>query len=76
MIIDDLVDVLNFFSFWYFVWVILGIILVGIFIWKYWKFILDLLKELKWNFLIFFSLYIGGVLGLEMVGSYYDGIDG
>jgi len=76
LIIDDLADALNLPSFWHSVWVIPGTILVAIFIWKYWKFIWYLPKQLKRNFLIAFSLYIGGALGMEMVGSIYDGIDG
>ncbi len=76
LIIDDLADALNLPSFWHSVWVIPGTILVAIFIWKYWKFILYLPKELRRYFLIAISLYVGGALGMEMVGSYYDGIDG
>ncbi|NEQ40335.1 MAG: hypothetical protein F6K40_30525 [Okeania sp. SIO3I5] len=76
LIIDDLADALNLPSFWHSVWVIPGTILVAIFIWKYWKFILYLPKQLRRYFLIAISLYIGGALGMEMVGSYYDGIDG
>jgi len=76
LIIDDLADALNLPSFWHSVWVIPGTILVAIFIWKYWKFILYLPKPLRRDFLMAISLYIGGALGMEMVGSYYDGIDG
>lgn len=76
LIIDDLADALNLPSFWHSVWVIPGTILVAIFIWKYWKFMLYLPKKLQRHFLIAISLYVGGALGMEMVGSYYDGIDG
>ncbi len=76
LIIDDLADALNLPSFWHSVWVIPGTILVAIFIWKYWEFILYLPNQLKPYFLIGISLYLGGALGMEMVGSYYDGIDG
>ncbi|NEN89956.1 MAG: hypothetical protein F6K48_13985 [Okeania sp. SIO3H1] len=76
LIIDDLADTLNLPSFWHSVWVIPGTVLVAIFIWKYWKFILYLPKQLRRYFLIAMSLYVGGALGMEMVGSYYDGIDG
>ena len=76
LIIDDLADALNLPSFWHSVWVIPGTILVAVFIWKYWKFIMYLPNQLKRYFLIAISLYIGGALGMEMVGSYYDGIDG
>lgn len=76
LIIDDLADILNLPSFWHSVWVIPGTVLVIIFIWKYWKFIFYLPKQLRRYFLIAISLYVGGALGMEMVGSYYDGIDG
>ncbi|NEQ76426.1 MAG: hypothetical protein F6K23_27335 [Okeania sp. SIO2C9] len=76
LIIDDLADTLNLPSLWHSVWVIPGTVLVIIFIWKYWKFILYLPRELRRYFLIAISLYVGGALGMEMVGSYYDGIDG
>ncbi|GGA12653.1 hypothetical protein [Okeania sp. KiyG1] len=76
LIIDDLADALNLPSFWHSVWVIPGTVLVIIFIWKYWKFIFYLPKQLRRYFLIAISLYVGGALGMEMVGSYYDGIDG
>ena len=76
LIIDDLADALNLPSFWHSVWVIPGTILVAIFIWKYWKFILYLPNQLKRYFIIAISVYVGGALGMEMVGSYYDGIDG
>ncbi len=76
LIIDDLADALNLPSFWHSVWVIPGTILVAVFIWKYWKFIMYLPNQLKRYILIDISLYIGGALGMEMVGSYYDGIDG
>ncbi len=76
LIIDDLADALNLPSFWHSVWVIPGTILVAIFIWKYWKFILYLPSQLKRYFIIAISVYVGGALGMEMVGSYYDGIDG
>ncbi|NES79772.1 MULTISPECIES: hypothetical protein [Okeania] len=76
LIIDDLADTLNLPSLWHSVWVIPGTVLVVIFIWKYWKFILYLPNQLRRYFLIAISLYVGGALGMEMVGSYYDGIDG
>lgn len=76
LIIDDLADALNLPSFWHSVWVIPGTILVAVFLWKYGKFILCLPNHLKRYFLIAISLYVGGALGMEMVGSYYDGIDG
>ncbi len=76
LIIDDLADSLHLPSFWHSVWVIPGTVLVVIFIWKYWKFILYLPKQLRQHFLIAITLYLGGALGMEMIGSYYDGIDG
>jgi hypothetical protein len=50
-------------------WVILGIPFVLIFGIYYLKFTLNLQKKTKYLFIVAFITYLGGALGLEMVGS-------
>ena len=50
-------------------WVIPGIILVIVFLRKYWKFWLHLPQKTRDHFILAASLYIGGALFMEMVGS-------
>lgn len=50
-------------------WVIPGIVLVGVFAFKYLKFLLHLPYKTRYLFLIAAIVYVGGGLGMEMVGG-------
>ncbi|MEH2246829.1 hypothetical protein [Nostoc sp.] len=50
-------------------WVIPGAILVGVFAFKYLKFLLHLPQKTRYLFLIAAIVYVGGGLGMEMVGG-------
>ncbi|MEH2450498.1 MAG: hypothetical protein V7K20_03985 [Nostoc sp.] len=50
-------------------WVIPGAVLVGVFAFKYLKFLLHLPHKTRYLFLIAAIVYVGGGLGMEMVGG-------
>ena len=50
-------------------WVIPGAVLVGVFAFKYLKFLLHLPYKTRYLFLIAAIVYVGGGLGMEMVGG-------
>ncbi len=58
-------------SFFYFAWVIPGAIAVGLFGLVYLLFFLHLDKKFKFLFFISLGIYIGGVIGGEMLSGYY-----
>ncbi|MGK7876037.1 MAG: hypothetical protein AB4426_22875 [Xenococcaceae cyanobacterium] len=60
----------------YSVWVIPGIIAVLVFVRHYWKFTAHLPKRSRYHFILAAMLYVGGALGMEMVGGYYTGLEG
>ncbi|MGB3403017.1 MAG: hypothetical protein WBA77_10020 [Microcoleaceae cyanobacterium] len=63
-------------GFFYSVWVIpYGIGLI-IFAQKYWRFTRDLPTKTRFHFIIAAILYIGGALGMEIVGSYWTDLEG
>ncbi len=55
----------------YFVWVIPAAILVSIFVLAYLKFLAHLPRRERWLFVIAGATYVGGALGMEMVGGAY-----
>lgn len=55
----------------YFAWVVPGLILVGVFALAYLRFFLHLGKRFKRLFLASAGLYLGGALGMEMTGARY-----
>jgi hypothetical protein len=58
-------------GFFYFAWVIPGIILVLMLIPLFLKFLLRLPPKTRLSFLIAFIIYIGGAIGFEMIGGRY-----
>ncbi len=58
-------------GFFYFTWVIPGAVAVGLFGLVYLLFFLHLDKKFKWLFFISLGVYIGGVIGGEMISGYY-----
>lgn len=63
-------------GFFYFAWVIPGVIAVGIFALVYLLFFLHLDKKFKLLFFISLGVYIGGVIGGEMLSGYYASLLG
>ncbi|MEW5766922.1 MAG: hypothetical protein AB1797_04755 [bacterium] len=55
----------------YFTWVILDAVFVFIFVVVYFRFLADLSPKIRRLLLIGGTLYIGGAIGLELVGGYY-----
>lgn len=76
LIIPDLAKALKLPWFLHSTWVIPGIIVVIIFVRQYWKFTVNLPKKSRSHFMLAAMLYIGGSLGMEMVGSYYAELEG
>ena len=70
LIIPDVAEALKLPAFLHSMWVIPGTIVVVIFGIKYWKFWLHLPQKTRYHFILAASLYIGGALLMEMVGSY------
>ena len=62
---------LNFGGIFYFAWVIPGAILVGIFVIAYFKFLLSLPTKTRNLFIVAGVIYVGGALGIELVGGAY-----
>jgi hypothetical protein len=74
--VNDMVGKENMPAFLQFAWVIpVGIVLI-VFVIYFRKFFLGLNRKSRINFLISFLLYTGGALGLEMIGSYYNVLNG
>lgn len=57
-------------------WVLPGSIAVAFFLKKYWKFTLDLPKQSRWYFMAAATLYIGGALGMEIIGGVFADFNG
>jgi len=59
-----------------FQWVTLGIPLLILFAISYLRFFLHLPLKFRWLFILSAGLYVGGALGLEMVGASYTDVHG
>ena len=55
----------------YFTWVIPGSIFVAVFVLIFWRFIQSLPKKTKNLFIIAGTMYVGGAIGMEMIGGYH-----
>ena len=71
LIIPEVAEALKLPWFLHSMWVIPGTILVGLFIRYFWRFFVHLPTRLRGHFFLAFFFYIGGALGMEMVGSHY-----
>jgi hypothetical protein len=71
LIINDLRKALHLGGIFYFIWVIPGAIFVAVTALAYLKFLLHLPRKTRDFFLLAGSIYVGGALGMEMVGGYY-----
>jgi uncharacterized membrane protein YhaH (DUF805 family) len=69
LIIPALRDRFNLDGIFHQTWVIPGVIFIAIFIWKYWRFAFDLNVVLRRLFFLAAGVYVGGALGMEMVGG-------
>ncbi len=59
-----------------FSWIIVGAILVGLLTLYFYKFIFSRPAYMKKGFILAAVLYIGGALGVEMIGGYYSSVYG
>jgi len=59
-----------------FSWVVVGAILVSLLILYLYKFIFSRPSYMKKGFILAAFLYIGGALGVEMIGGYYSSLHG
>jgi len=71
LIINDLRKALHVVGIFYFIWVIPGAIFVAVTALAYLNFLLYLPRKIRDFFLLAGSIYVGGALGMEMVGGYY-----
>ena len=70
-LIHPLRDALNTTGIFYYAWVIPGLTLVCIVAFIYWQFLLALPEKIKYLFFLAGILYVGGGIGMEMLGGYY-----
>lgn len=59
----------------YYSWVIIGIVFILIFSISYYKFLFSLPSKTKYQFLLAAAIYIGGAIGIEMLGGNYHYIN-
>jgi hypothetical protein len=76
LIIPDLRKVLHLGGFFYFIWVIPGAAFVLITLLNYFKFLLYLPSQTRYLFILAGGIYVGGALGMEMMGGYYADLAG
>ena len=60
----------------YFAWVIPAMILIVIFLLFFWRFIQSLPRKTRNLFVLAGTIFVGGAIGVEMLGGYYAGIYG
>ncbi|VVB92377.1 Uncharacterised protein [uncultured archaeon] len=60
----------------HFPWVIIGIPIVIIFIITYMKFLINLPKNIRFLFILAGIFFVGGSLGMELVGGWYEFANG
>jgi hypothetical protein len=76
LIIPKLAKTLHLPNFLAQIWVIPGVIFVAFLVKYYWKFLNRLPKRSRFHFLLAGAIYIGGALGMEMIGSSYSKVHG
>jgi len=76
LISRDLRHLLHAGGIFYYVWVIPATIFVAVVGLSYLKFIIDLPRQIRLLFLIAGGIYVGGALGMEMVGGYWTDLYG
>ena len=76
LLINPLRDKFQLTGVFYFSWVIVGAILVGLLALYFYKFIFSRPAYMKKGFILAAFLYLGGALGVEMIGGYYSSMYG
>jgi hypothetical protein len=76
LIIPDLRKALHLGGIFYFIWVIPGTAFVLVTALNYFKFLLDLPSQTRYLFMLAGGFYVGGALGMEMLGGYYADLVG
>ena len=74
--IKPLRDMFDLSGIFYFSWVIVGIVIVIIIGIIYFRFLFKLPNKTRNQFIIAASLYVGGAIGLELLGGYYSELYG
>lgn len=69
--VEPMRSTLNASGFLYYTWVVLGAAFVLILLLAYWRFLLALPAKTRNLFLLAGTIYIGGVIGMELIGGYY-----
>ena len=73
LLIDPLREIFNLSGYFYWSWVVFGLIIVIIFAISYIRFLLDLPPKVRYTIILAAALYLGGVIGMEMIsGNYYS----
>jgi hypothetical protein len=60
----------------FFTWVIPGIAVAMVFGLSYLKFLLHLPAKTRWRFVVAATLYLGGAIGMELIGGRYADLHG
>jgi hypothetical protein len=76
LIIPDLRKALHLGGIFYFIWVIPGTAFVLVTALNYFKFLLYLPSQTRYLFMLAGGFYVGGALGMEMIGGYYADLAG
>ena len=71
-ILSTLRPILNASGLLYFTWVIPGSIFVAVFVLIFWRFIQSLPRKTRNLFIIAGTIYVGGAIGMEMIGGYHS----
>ena len=71
MTIEPLRSALSAGGFLYLTWVVLGTVFVLILVLAYLRFLADLPRKTRNLFLVAGAIFVGGALGMEMIGGYY-----
>ena len=74
MTIKPLRSALNASGFLHYTWVILGIVFSLIVVLAYLRFLADLPRKTRNLFLVAGAIFVGGALGMEMIGGYYSSL--
>lgn len=76
LIIPDIAKALKLPWFLHSMWVIPATVAVVFFTKQYWQFTLHLPPKSRFHFVLAAIVYVGGALGMEMVGSYFAELEG
>lgn len=76
LIVPDLAKWANLPGFLRQIWVIPAVVIVALFLQRFWQFWRNLPRQLRWRMALSGGIYLFGALGMEMVGSAYADLEG